>query len=588
MNMKRTLSFVIICIACVATAFAQKPDRAKTELNNILLINDYRYGASTAAYKLWLLMDLTLDDIEGKAVTITETDYTQKFGKSVLCDSHNVYDLVRPLEDNKILIDEILYTKSVTDSLVRVSDIASSYDKPYDRISYTYLKQDSKGSKVWNEYNMDGELHFTISKAIDSNGRITELFNKNVSYNLNNRIARIWNRGFSDEFKWNDSYLSSHEIFGAILASETIITTKPDYKRTLYARIDEVKDSHWSVVTFFKKEDDQMLPYKKVERMIKKPESKDDYGWIRQYLQPAEGTQKLDISKIELNNIKLLNYFTSTNNDNELLALMELTQNDIEGKDVRIIETGPDSEEGIEYDLVKPLGNGSTRIGHIVKFADNPDSLLWVSFPRRGTGKDSFHTDFNVPYSEIDDILLIDKTEDGRKNITIYQYSNSGRMHKDENKDDVAFDKNGRIIRFGDVLVRYDDNNNIWKTYYIHNIDANFFRIQPKDTFINSESILTSNKIEKIIECGSDPTYAQVTEMKDNHWSAITIYGKQGEQFYPRLYIKRNIYVPEPNVQQTEDKNDEKATDEQTKGKKKGLKSSAAKALSRFTQLLTE
>ena len=103
--MKRTLSFVIICVACVATAFAQKPDRAKTELNNILLINDYRYVYSTAAYKLWLLMDLTLDDIDGKAVTITETDYTQKFGKSVLCDSHQVYDLVRPLEDNKILID---------------------------------------------------------------------------------------------------------------------------------------------------------------------------------------------------------------------------------------------------------------------------------------------------------------------------------------------------------------------------------------------------------------------------------------------------------------------------------------------------
>lgn len=162
--MKRTLSFVIICVACVATAFAQKPDRAKTELNNILLINDYRYVYSTAAYKLWLLMDLTLDDIDGKAVTITETDYTQKFGKSVLCDSHTVYDLVRPLEDNKILIDEILYTKSVTDSLVRVSDIACSYDKPYDGISYTYLKQDSKGSKVWNEYNTDGELWFTIQK----------------------------------------------------------------------------------------------------------------------------------------------------------------------------------------------------------------------------------------------------------------------------------------------------------------------------------------------------------------------------------------------------------------------------------------
>lgn len=584
--MKRTLSFVIICVACVATAFAQKPDRAKTELNNILLINDYRYVYSTAAYKLWLLMDLTLDDIDGKAVTITETDYTQKFGKSVLCDSHKVYDLVRPLEDNKILIDEILYTKSVTDSLVRVSDIACSYDKPYDGISYTYLKQDSKGSKVWNEYNTDGELWFTISKAIDSNGRITELFNKNVSYNLNNRIARIWNREFSDEFKWNDSYLSSHEIFGAILASETIITTRPDYKRTLYARIDEVKDNHWSVVTFFKKEDDQMLPYKKVERMIKKPESKDDYGWIRQYLQPAEGTQVSDTSKIELNNIKLLNYFTSINNDNELLALMELTQNDIEGKDVRIIETRPNREEGIEYDLVKPLGNGSMRIGHIVRFTDNPDSLLWVSFPRRGTDKDPFHTDFDVPYSEIDDILLIDKTEDGRKNITFYQYSNSGRMHKDD-KHDVMFDNNGRIILIDNAMIQYDDNNNIMQSSYIQNY-KNSFETGSRYKFLNYDSILTSNKIEKIIEGRSDPTYAQVTEMKDDHWSAITIYGKQGEQFYPRLYIKRNIYVPEPNLQQNEDKNDGKATDEQTKEKKKGLKSSATKALSRFTQLLTE
>lgn len=340
------------------------------------------------------------------------------------------------------------------------------------------------------------------SKAIDSNGRITELFNKNVSYNLNNRIARIWNREFSDEFKWNDLYLSSHEIFGAILASETIITTRPDYKRTLYARIDEVKDNHWSVVTFFKKEDDQMLPYKKVERMIKKPESKDDYGWIRQYLQPAEGTQVSDISKIELNNIKLLNYFTSINKDNELLALMELTQNDIEGKDVRIIETGPNREEGIEYDLVKPLGNGSMRIGHIVRFTDNPDSLLWVSFPRRGTDKDPFHTDFDVPYSEIDDILLIDKTEDGRKNITFYQYSNSGRMHKDEKKDDVTFDKNGRIIRFGDVLVRYDDNNNIWKTYYIHNNDANVFTIRPRIRSSIMKRFSHPTKLKRLLNMG--------------------------------------------------------------------------------------
>lgn len=101
---------------------------------------------------------------------------------------------------------------------------------------------------------------------IDSKGRITNVLGDRVSYSLDNNILTIGDNDSYYIFKWNKSYLTSHEIFEAVVGKK--MSGEEDIYHSYYAKIEETEGNRWKTIILYWHEDNKMVPKFWVTRTI--------------------------------------------------------------------------------------------------------------------------------------------------------------------------------------------------------------------------------------------------------------------------------------------------------------------------------
>ena len=268
--MKKLLLAIICCLTQV-TMMGQQVNPSKTRLNNILLIDHglkWPHGYNNLK-ELFYLKDLSFDDIQKSNVIIEETEYSYKFGNYVLSDSKKTYFIVKQVDSACIYVHNVLYFKSKPDSLVyaelRKNDWSNICRDDFS-IAFIMLKQTLDGKKGWHCYAWNGDQRDFFNMDIDSKGRITNVLGDRVSYSLDNNILTIGDNDSYYIFKWNKSYLTSHEIFEAVVGKK--MSGEEDIYHSYYAKIEETEGNRWKTIILYWHEDNKMVPKFRVTRMI--------------------------------------------------------------------------------------------------------------------------------------------------------------------------------------------------------------------------------------------------------------------------------------------------------------------------------
>lgn len=258
---------IIGCLVPVAM-MGQQVDPSKTRMNNILLIDHgvkWPDGCNNLK-ELFYLKDLSFEDIRENNVIIEETEYSNKFGNYVLSDSKKTYHIVRQVDSDCIYVHNVLCFKSKPDSLVyaTLNKDGSNICRDDFSTSYIFLKQTLDGKKGWHCYTRDGNQRDFFDMNIDQQGRITNVLGDRVSYSLNNNILKFSDNYGYCNFKWNKTYLTSHEIFEAAVTKEK--SGEEDKYHSHYAKIEEIEGNRWKTIILYKHEDNKMVPEFRVTR----------------------------------------------------------------------------------------------------------------------------------------------------------------------------------------------------------------------------------------------------------------------------------------------------------------------------------
>lgn len=265
--MKKLLILTIICCLAPVTMLGQQVNPSKTRLNNILLIDQVLEWTDVNIKKLFYLKDLSFDDIRENNVIIEETEYNNKFGNYVLSDSRKTYYIVRQVDSDCIYVHNILCFKSKPDSLVyaRLNKEGSNICRDDFSTSYIFLEQTLDGKKGWHCYYKNGNQKDFFDMNIDSQGRIITHPIYKISYSLDNNLLRFSGNSDCYDFKWNKSYLTSHEIFEAAVEKEK---SGEEGYNSYYAKIEETVGNRWKTVTLYRHEDNKMVPKFRITRRI--------------------------------------------------------------------------------------------------------------------------------------------------------------------------------------------------------------------------------------------------------------------------------------------------------------------------------
>lgn len=263
--MKKLLLAIICCLTQV-TMMGQQVNPSKTRLNNILLIDQVLEWTDVDIKKLFYLKDLSFDDIRENNVLIEETEYNNKFGNYVLSDSKKTYYIVRQVDSDCIYVHNILCFKSKPDSLVyaRLDKEGANICRDDFYTSHIFLKQTLDGKKGWHCYYRNGNPKDFFDMNIDSQGRIITHPIYKISYFLDNNILRFSGNSDCYDFKWNKSYLTSHEIFEAAVNKEK--SGEENRYHSYYAKIEEIEGDRWKTIILYRHEDNKMVPEFRVTR----------------------------------------------------------------------------------------------------------------------------------------------------------------------------------------------------------------------------------------------------------------------------------------------------------------------------------
>lgn len=129
-----------------------------------------------------------------------------------------------------------------------------------------FLKQTLDGKKGWHCYYRNGNPKDFFDMNIDSQGRIITHPIYKISYSLDNNILRFSGNSDCYDFKWNKSYLTSHEIFEAAVNKEK--SGEEDRYHSYYAKIEETEGDRWETVTLYRHENNKMVPKFRITRKI--------------------------------------------------------------------------------------------------------------------------------------------------------------------------------------------------------------------------------------------------------------------------------------------------------------------------------
>ena len=273
--MKKDLTIIyawlsIICCLAPVTMMGHQINPSKTRMNNILLIDHglkWPDGCNNLK-ELFYLKDLSFDDIQKSNIIIEETEYDNKFGNYVLSDSKKTFYIVRQVDSDCIYVHNVLCFKSKPDSLVyaRLNKEGSNICRDDFHTSYIFLKQTLDGKKGWHCYTLEGSQRDFFDMDIDLQGRITNVLGDRVTYSLDNNILKISDNYGYYNFKWNKSYLTSHEIFEAVVGKK--MSGEEDIYHSHYAKIEETEGNRWKTIILYRHEDNKMVPKFRVTRRI--------------------------------------------------------------------------------------------------------------------------------------------------------------------------------------------------------------------------------------------------------------------------------------------------------------------------------